>query len=107
MEFERIVLSFIVDFSSEFEDIVLITHITHVTHDKHVFQRTELRPPAGTLCICMFLCSRTPELHSHTFSPELDPLLEGEMTKSPSEALKDKTRSIRSFVPNIQEIRVR
>ncbi|KAJ8389624.1 hypothetical protein AAFF_G00118610 [Aldrovandia affinis] len=48
---------------------------------------------------------RTPELHSRTFSPELDPLLEGEMNKSPTEGLEAKTR-VRTFVPDIQEIRV-
>ncbi|KAJ8357000.1 hypothetical protein SKAU_G00197940 [Synaphobranchus kaupii] len=48
---------------------------------------------------------RTPELHSCTLTPELDPLLEGEMKKSPSGSLEAKTR-IRTFVPDIQEIRV-
>ncbi|XP_061097068.1 kinesin-like protein KIF1A [Conger conger] len=48
---------------------------------------------------------RTPELHSRALTPELDPLLEGEMKKSPSGALEAKMR-IRTFVPDIQEIRV-
>ncbi|KAI1882711.1 hypothetical protein AGOR_G00237720 [Albula goreensis] len=48
---------------------------------------------------------RTPELHSRTLTPELDPLLEGEMKKSPSGSLDAKTR-VRNYVPDIQEIRV-
>ncbi|XP_064194968.1 kinesin-like protein KIF1A isoform X14 [Anguilla rostrata] len=48
---------------------------------------------------------RTPELHSCALSPELDPLLEEEMKKSPSEGPEAKTR-VRAFVPDIQEVRV-
>ncbi|XP_036410437.1 kinesin-like protein KIF1A isoform X2 [Megalops cyprinoides] len=49
--------------------------------------------------------ARTPELRSCTLSPVLDPLQDGEMKKSPSGGLDGKTR-VRSFVPDIQEIRV-
>ncbi|XP_048845374.1 kinesin-like protein KIF1A isoform X10 [Brienomyrus brachyistius] len=48
---------------------------------------------------------RTPELHSRSISPEFDPLLEGDLKKSPSGGLEAKTR-VRTFVPDIQEIRV-
>ncbi|KAJ8270405.1 hypothetical protein GJAV_G00114140 [Gymnothorax javanicus] len=48
---------------------------------------------------------RTLELHPCALSPELDPLLEGEMRKSPSGGLDTKMR-VRTFVPDIQEIRV-
>ncbi|XP_072560640.1 kinesin-like protein KIF1A isoform X16 [Paramormyrops kingsleyae] len=48
---------------------------------------------------------RTPELHSRSLSPEFDPLLEGDLKKSPSGGPEAKTR-VRTFVPDIQEIRV-
>ncbi|XP_066565239.1 kinesin-like protein KIF1A isoform X5 [Amia ocellicauda] len=48
---------------------------------------------------------RTPELRSRSASPDPDSLQEGEIKKSPS-GVVDLKRRVRSYVPDIQEIRV-